>query len=455
MRRWQRFWDIAPAYLCSVARREWQLGLLAVVGLAPGVAALMAWVNLAVIIDQSPRAVPLSSMAGWLLPPFLIDTLGTQGVLVGTGLVTLLIGCLSLTNIYLVSLQRRNLEIRLLMALGLHRLETFFLLLIEAAVAGLIGSGVGLLGGIIIGWISWPSASRYFQLEATFGLRMLSPLLALGAGMLAAILFMGTAIILSMVDPTRHHRRKSWWLESHRLENQWKSFRSSLLGPLLAGFLTLVVSLTVLSTRTTWVLTGLGFALSLLLTGSGWLLTHSYNRLPTPPSWPLWTMAIQGLARHPNYTTGMVLSFIAGSYGVGLAALTWLQSAANALYPFWVAAMVLVAGASLVLTIAAVAIYERCSEFGLLSTVGARRYQLRLLVLLEYSTVAATSGLVGSCAALVNWIGAGAEGGWMAALGIVLANIGAVTLAAWIGAFPILNWVTSRSPAVLIREGIH
>ncbi len=34
--RWHRFWRIAPAYLRSVARREWQLVFLSLVGLAPG-----------------------------------------------------------------------------------------------------------------------------------------------------------------------------------------------------------------------------------------------------------------------------------------------------------------------------------------------------------------------------------------------------------------------------------
>ena len=38
--RWRRFWRIAPSYLKTVARREWQLAFLAIVGLAPGVAAL-------------------------------------------------------------------------------------------------------------------------------------------------------------------------------------------------------------------------------------------------------------------------------------------------------------------------------------------------------------------------------------------------------------------------------
>ena len=58
----RRIGRLAPAYLRTVARREWQLAVLAVIGLAPGVAALLAWLNLAVAVaattDALDRAPP-------------------------------------------------------------------------------------------------------------------------------------------------------------------------------------------------------------------------------------------------------------------------------------------------------------------------------------------------------------------------------------------------------------
>ena len=75
--RWWRVFCFAPSYLRSVMRREWQLALLALGGLAPGVAVLSAWLNLALYLR--PAGVPASSHAGWLLPAFLLERLGLAG----------------------------------------------------------------------------------------------------------------------------------------------------------------------------------------------------------------------------------------------------------------------------------------------------------------------------------------------------------------------------------------
>src|SRR5438045_1854479 len=104
LNRWRRFWRIAPTYLYSVARREWQLAVLVLGGLAPGVAALTAWLHLALLVQTQPYPKLLH---GWLLPAPLLELLGPQGVLVGAGVVTLLIGCIGLSNAHLASIERR------------------------------------------------------------------------------------------------------------------------------------------------------------------------------------------------------------------------------------------------------------------------------------------------------------------------------------------------------------
>ena len=53
---------LRAGYLRSVMRREWQLALLALCGLAPGVAVLTAWLNLA--LQLRTVGVSASSHAG-------------------------------------------------------------------------------------------------------------------------------------------------------------------------------------------------------------------------------------------------------------------------------------------------------------------------------------------------------------------------------------------------------
>lgn len=439
MRRWRRFHRIAPAYLRTVARREWQLALLAVVGLAPGVAALTAWINLGLLVQrETPESMVI--LTGWLLPPFLLELLGAQGILLGTGLVSLLIGCLSLTNVYLLSLERRLSEIGLLMAFGLNRIETQLLLMLEALAAGLLGSGFGILLGLLLSLLSWSSAYDYFQLHGAFRMTRSSITLGVVLGTLAALLFMGTAIAMAIHASTAI-------LQTNRplRQDPWQTVRTSIWGPLFAGAITLIATVSVGSWQVAFLLAGLTLVLAGLLTTGGWLLTHSYRQLPTPAAFPLWSMAVQGLARHPNHTTGMALSFITGAYGVGLSALTWLAEPNSAPFPFWAAGMILVAGASLVLTIASVAAWERRQEFGLLAALGARRNKLRRLILLEYTIVALSAGLLGSLMALINWASAGSQGSWFMAMGIVLVDVAATLFSAWLGAFPVIQLMLRRS----------
>ena len=71
----QQLGQLALRYLPTVARREWRLGLLALVALAPGVAALTAWGNLALLL-RAAEPGQADALAGWLLPPRLLGTIG-------------------------------------------------------------------------------------------------------------------------------------------------------------------------------------------------------------------------------------------------------------------------------------------------------------------------------------------------------------------------------------------
>lgn len=75
--RLRRLVAFIPMFLRSSARREWQLAVLALGGLAPGVAAMVAWLNLAGMMGSEPQA---DLLHGWLLPAPLLALLGEVGV---------------------------------------------------------------------------------------------------------------------------------------------------------------------------------------------------------------------------------------------------------------------------------------------------------------------------------------------------------------------------------------
>ncbi|MDQ3249342.1 MAG: hypothetical protein M3Q45_09060, partial [Chloroflexota bacterium] len=269
-----------------------------------------------------------------------------------------------------------------------------------------------------------------------------------GVGLLAALLFMGfSALMVTLELPgltLRNNQRTD-------LLTTWQAWRTSLLGTGFAGLLTLAASMPLLPPATTLILTGLAVGLSGLLSGGGWLLTQLYWRLPKPTSTPLWTLALQGLARHPRHTAGMTLALTTGSYAVGLAALAWLDGAAALGFSAWVAGMVLLAGASLVLTGAALAALERRHEFGLLMALGARASRVWRLILLEYAIVAVGGGSLGALLALSNWVLSAGRGNAWWAVGIVLVDLAGAITSAWLGAAPVLWLVTRRSAGESLR----
>jgi predicted lysophospholipase L1 biosynthesis ABC-type transport system permease subunit len=446
MSRWHRFWRIAPAYLYTAAQHEWQLAVLALVGLAPGVAAVTAWLHLAQSVGTQ---VDAEALRGWLLPWPLLEALGPQGVLAGAGVVTLLVGCLGLANVYLASVERRVGELALLIGLGLKRTEAALLLLLEVLAIGLLGSGVGLLLGLFLLQVSWPSARAYFQIVEPLTVDSTLVLISLVEGLLAALLFMGLSalvVVFELPSLALRGRRHS------ELLSAWQEWRTTITGTLFAGLLALLASLAVLDGEALVVLTVLGIGLSALLSLGGWLLTRLYWQLPKPPETPLWALAVQGLARHPRHTAGLTLALTTGSYSVGLAALSWLDNAAGSAFPFWVAGMVLFAGASLVLTAASLAALERRREYALLMALGARASRVWRMILLEYAIVALGGGALGATMALANWAFSHGRGEWWLALAIVFTDLLGALASAWLGAAPVLWLVTRRSPAVVLRE---
>ncbi|HMN28568.1 MAG TPA: ABC transporter permease [Caldilineaceae bacterium] len=446
MKRWHRFWRIAPAYLHSTARREWQLALLGFVALAPGVAAVTAWSTLAWQIGAQP---PVDALRTWLLPAMLLEVLGSQGVLLGAGVVTLLVGCLGLANDYLASVERRRGELAFWLALGLSRREVAALLLIEVFSIGLLGSTMGLLLGLVLAGLSGPSAWAYFVLPATYHMPPVILLSSLFEGLLAALLFMGlSALVVVFALPGLTLRGA----KPAELLTGWQAWHTTVTGALFAALLALTAGSAILTLAATLALTGLTIALSTMLSLGSWLFTQLYWRLPKPARSPLWALAVQGLTRHPRHTAGITLALTAGSYSVGLAALSWLDGLALSAFPFWVAAMVLVAGASLVLSAASLAALERRREYGLLLALGARRHRLWQLILLEYGIVAAGAGTLGALLAVSNWAFSNGRGGWGLALAIALAVLVGALVSAWAGAAPVLWLVTRRSPAVSLRE---
>lgn len=446
MKRWARLGRIAPAYLQSVIRREWQLAVLALGGLAPGVAALTAWLHLA----QQVRAQPYpAALQGWLLPNPLLNALGPQGILVGAGVVTLLIGCLGLTQAYLASLERRMRELALLLSLGLQHLELFALLMLEALATGALGSGVGLLLGLGLGRLSWPAAQSYFQLSGAYTVQGGPLVISFLVGILAALLFVGVAafiMTLDIIGLTLRPILPPTWFD---IRQEW---RTTWTGAIFATVLTFVAGVFILSLKGTLILAGLALVLSSFLSGGGWLLTRIYPHIYQPIDTPLWTLAVQGLTRHPRTTAALSLSLITGSYSVGMAALSWLASSGSQLFSFWVTVMVLIAAASLVLTAASLSALERRREFGLLMALGARRTRVWRLILLEYGIVAVGAGSLGAFLALLNWGWSQSWGNVIQALALVFADLLGALVSAWAGAAPVLWLVTRRSPGQAMRS---
>lgn len=427
-------------YLRAAARQEKRLGLLALIGLGPGVAVLAAWLHLALALHAGGGG--LQGETGWLLPPLLLAWLGLDGVLVGVGVVTLLIGCLGLANAYVSSVERRSPELALLLGLGLPRNWLKVLLLTETGLIGLLGSGAGALASLLLAAAVWPAAQDYFGLAAPFAPSGRALGVALGAGVLAALLFMGTTALLGVaVDASHPLRGERPPSPLHR----WREWETARYGTLYAGVLALAAALPLLPWQGTLLLVALAMALSLLLTGGGWLLTRLYGRLPVPGQAVLWRMALIGLARHPRHTAGLSLAFIAGSYGVGLAALAIFSAGWQAIFAVWVAVGVLVAAAGLVLTAAALAAMERRRELALLVALGSRPSRVLRMILIEYGLVAMGGGSAGALLALINWALAGG-GVWWSALLILCLDVLAALLSAWAGAAPVLWRISRRSP---------
>jgi putative ABC transport system permease protein len=169
----------------------------------------------------------------------------------------------------------------------------------------------------------------------------------------------------------------------------------------------------------------------------------------------LWALAVQGLARHRRQTAGMTLAMTAGALGFGLAALGWLSRMAVATFPLWVAAMLLVACATLVLTTAALAALERRQELGLLAALGARRGRVRRLILLENGIVALAGGALGALMAVLAWSLAGNTSAlltWPVALAVVVVDVLAALATAWVGAAPVLWLISRQPPGVSLRD---
>ena len=449
MSRLRRLGRLAPSFLLASVRRDWPLVVLALVSLAPGVAALVAWLQIAWRLrDETITAAQL----GWVLPPALLTAITPSGVLVGCGLVTLLVGCLGLSNAYLASVERRLGDLALLLSLGLSRLELMALLLMEALGLAVLGTGFGLLLGFLLSLASWLPARDYLLLPPGFRLFSAPFVISAIAGLLAALLFVGvTGIATGLRSPTsagRVNPRRHWMRD-------WGHWRFSTLGVLFTTLLTAFIGSLVLGLRAAALLTLLALGLAVLLNAGSWLLTRFYWRLPTPENRPLWALAVQGLARHRRQTAGMTLAMTAGALGFVLAALGWLSRLAVATFPLWVAAMLLVACATLVLTTAALAALERRQELGLLAALGARRGRVRRLILLENGIVALAGGALGALLAVLAWSIAGSSGAWLTwpvVLVIVVVDVLAALATAWVGAAPVLWLISRQPPGVSLRD---
>ncbi len=442
MMRWRRLGRLAPQFLAASIRRDWPLAALALVSLAPGVAALVAWMQIAWRV-RSETLTP--AQFGWVLPPVLLETVTPAGILLGSGLVTLLVGCLGLSNAYLASVERRLGGLALLLALGLSRWELMALLLLEAMGLAVLGTGVGLVLGFFLSVAVWLPARDYLLLEPGFTLYWQPFVTGAIAGLSATLLFVGiTGISTGLRSPMSALRSRTprHWIRD------WGHWRFSTLGVLFTVALVGLLGVLVLGLRTGLILTALALVLAAALNAGSLLLTRFYWRLPTPDSSPLWALAVHGLARHRRQTAGMTLAMIAGAFGFGLAALSWVNRRAEATFPLWVAGMLLVACATLVLTSAALSALERRQELGLLAALGVRRGRVRRLILLENGIVALAGGALGALLALLAWALVSIEGGstsWLLAIAIALIDVLAALATATIGAAPVL-WLISRQP---------
>jgi ABC-type antimicrobial peptide transport system permease subunit len=446
--RWKLLLRFVFPYLSATIRREWQLAVLVLVGLAPGVAVLTAWLNLAWQYASNDRPGVQFVGSGWLLPVRLLDILGVEGVLIGAGVATLLIGCLGLTNAYVASVERRARGLALLRATGLHKQELTILLLAESVGAGVVGSLLGIGFGIPLGYWVWPLASRYFDYPLN-GFRVFPGAVGTGfaAGIAATVLFMGlVAIVAASANSARQLGNGS----PDALLDSWRAWKTSTYGTLFAGALVVIAASPVLSMRATLILAGLTLFLSGCLTTGSWALTRFYDGMPARPASPLTQMAWMGLIRRPRHTAGLTLALTAGSYGTGLAAMAVAEGGTKAVFAVWVAAGVLFAAAGLVLTAAALAALERRSELGLLVALGVRPSRVRQMLLLEYGLIAVGGGGLGASLAFVNWAMAGGEN-WLLPMAIVAADLLAAVGSAWIGAAPILWLVSRQSPGKVLR----
>lgn len=449
MSRRQRFLRLAPEFLAAGIRREWPLALLAIVCLAPGVAALVAWLQVAWRVrDEAFIAAQLS----WILPEPLLGAVTPAGVLVGSGLVTLLVGCLGLSNAYLAGVERRLGDLALLLSLGLSRLEVMSLLLLEAMGLALLGTGAGLLLGLLLSVAGWLPVRDFLMLPPGFRLFAEPFLIGAMAGLLATFLFVGViGFVTALNAPLAALRRQP---QRHWIRD-WGLARFSALGILFTAVLTALVSAPVAELRAAAVLTLLGLGLAALLNAGATLVTALYWHLPTPATMPLWGLAVQGLTRHRRQTTGTTLAMTAGALGVGLAALGWATRPSEAAFPLWAAAMLLITCASLVLTTAALAALERRQELGLLAALGARPGQVRRLILLENGIMAVGGGTLGALMALVAWWIARPEAlsySSMLPLGVAGVVVLAAVATALVGTLPVLWLISRQPPGVALRD---
>jgi predicted lysophospholipase L1 biosynthesis ABC-type transport system permease subunit len=447
--RLRRLGRLAPQFLAASVRRDWPLAALALVSLAPGVAALVALMQIAWRV-RGETLTP--AQFGWILPAALLETVTPAGILLGSGLVTLLVGCLGLSNAYLASVERRLGGLALLLALGLSRWELMALLLLEAMGLAILGTAAGLALGFFLSVAVWLPARDYLLLEPGFTLYWQPFVTGAIAGLLATLLFVGiTGISTALRSPLSALRSRAprHWIRD------WGHWRFSTLGVLFTVVLVALLGVLVLGLRTGLILTALALVLAAALNAGSLLLTRFYWRLPTPDSSPLWALAVHGLARHRRQTAGMTLAMIAGALGFGLAALSWVNRRAEATFPLWVAGMLLVACATLVLTSAALAALERRQELGLLAALGVRRGRVRRLILLENGIVAVAGGTLGALLALLAWALVGGDGGsptWMLAIAIAAVDVLAALATATIGAAPVLWLISRQPPGVSLRD---